>query len=83
MWVFVFGPCFVMQYLVSFLVLQSFRGGRKRACCFTLIVFLLLCGCKFSMSLRRSAVVGLWFVIVIFPGHNHLLLMLRMIMLNL
>ena len=24
----IFGPCFVVQYLVSFLVLQSFRWGR-------------------------------------------------------
>ena len=27
---FVFGPCFVVQYLVSFLVLQSSRWGRER-----------------------------------------------------
>ena len=26
----VFGPCFVVQYLVSFLVLQSSRWGRER-----------------------------------------------------
>ena len=26
---FVFGPCFVMQYLVSILVLQSSRRGRE------------------------------------------------------
>ena len=37
---FVFGTCFVMQYLVSFLVLQLSRRGRE-----TLIVFLLSCGC--------------------------------------
>ena len=28
--IFVFGPCFVLQYLVSFLVLQSSRWGRER-----------------------------------------------------
>ena len=28
--IFVFGPCFVVQYLVSFLVLKSSRWGRER-----------------------------------------------------
>ena len=28
--IFVFGPCFVVQYLVPFLVLQSIRWGRER-----------------------------------------------------
>ena len=28
--IFEFGPCFVVQYLVSFLVLQSSRLGRER-----------------------------------------------------
>ena len=28
--VFVFGTCFVVQYLVSFLVLKSSRWGRER-----------------------------------------------------
>ena len=31
---FVFGPCFDVQYLVSFLVLQSSRWGRERVGCF-------------------------------------------------
>ena len=35
----VFGPCFVMPYLVSFLDLLD---GEERAGCFTLIVFLML-----------------------------------------
>ena len=34
-----FGPCFVMQNLVFFLVAEE-----KRAGCFTLIVILLSCG---------------------------------------
>ena len=41
---FVFVTCFAMQSLVSFLVLQSFVG-EERAGCFTLIVFLISCGC--------------------------------------
>ena len=32
--IFVFGPCFVVQYLVSFLVLQSSHWGRERDGCF-------------------------------------------------
>ena len=35
------GLCFVVQYLVSFLVLQSSWWGRERVCCFTIIVFLI------------------------------------------
>ena len=39
---FVFGPCFVMQYLVSFLVLH-YLAEEERAGCFTFIVFLMSC----------------------------------------
>ena len=31
-----FGPCFVIHYLVSFLVLQSYFAEDERAGCFTL-----------------------------------------------
>ena len=42
---FVFGPCFVMQYLVSLLFFESdILAEEKRAGCFSLIVFLLSCG---------------------------------------
>ena len=53
-----FGPCFVMQYLISFLALQlqCIPLGEVRAGCFTLIVFLLLCGCLCSVSLPHGAV---------------------------
>ena len=37
---FVFGPCLVMQFLVSFILRK-----RERAGCFTLIVFSLSSGC--------------------------------------
>ena len=40
----VFGPCFVMHYLVSFMVLGSSWRGRG-AGCFTLFVFLVSCSC--------------------------------------
>ena len=39
------GPCFVMQILVSFLVLQSSHRGRENDGCFTLIVCLVPYGC--------------------------------------
>ena len=45
---FVVGRCFVMQYLVFFLVL--------RAGCFTLNVFRLSYGCTFSVTLPHGAV---------------------------
>ena len=32
-----FGPCFVVQHLMSYLVLQSFHLGTERAGCFTLL----------------------------------------------
>ena len=65
---FVFGPCFVVQYLVSFLVLQSSHWGRERW---------LLKNC-FKCHVTVSALclfltvqcVGLQCVIVVFPSHN-------------
>ena len=54
-----FGHCFVKQYVVSFLVLQSLRwegeGWEERAGCFAFIAFF-SCGCKCSMYLPRGAV---------------------------
>ena len=58
---------FVMQYLVSFLVLQSSPGGGKSwLLYFNYVLFdLWLLGfCAFS--------VGMWSVIVAFPDHAHL-----------
>ena len=44
-----FGPCFVIQHSVSFLVLQyTLLRKRERAGCFTLVLYLLSCGCWFS-----------------------------------
>ena len=52
-WV-MFGPCFVLQYLVSFLVLQTSLDEEERAVCFTLIVFLISCDYWCSVSLPRG-----------------------------
>ena len=62
------GLWFVMQYFVSFLVLQSSCWERE-AGCFTLIVLLLSFGCYFL-----AVGCGLQRVIVAVPGHTHLLL---------
>ena len=57
---FLFGHCIVVQYLVSFLVLQSLcwggEGCEERAGCFALIVFLMSYGFKCSLYLPRGAV---------------------------
>ena len=50
---FVFGPCFVTQYLVSFLVFNQLAEV-GRADCVALIVFLLAYGCKCSVSLSHD-----------------------------
>ena len=50
-----FVPCFLMQYLVPFIVLQSFWLGRESGC-FTLIVFLMYCDYWCSVALPRDAV---------------------------
>ena len=44
-------PCFAVQYLVPFLVLQS--AGEKRVACFTLIVCLTSCDCLCSVALSN------------------------------
>ena len=51
-----FGPCFVMQYLVFFLFLQSsILAEEERAGCFSIIGFLLSCGRKCYVSLSRCS----------------------------
>ena len=88
LWGIVFGACFVMQYVVSFLVLQPSRWGRES----WLLKFYRLLDVMwlFFLSPRnmmrrgsRSVIalclflkvpwVGLQCVIVAFPGHAHLL----------
>ena len=49
-WGVVFGPCFIMQYSVSFLGLQSSRQGRD-SWLFTFMVYLLSRGCYWPVSL--------------------------------
>ena len=73
--VFVFGSCFVVQYLVSFLVLQSSCWGRERW---------LLKSC-FKCNVTVSALclfltvqcVSLKCVIVVFPSHTPLTFFMR------
>ena len=71
---FVFGPQFVMQYSVPFLDCNHLTE-EERAGCFTVIVFLLPCGCTCYMSLPRGTMRS-WSLTVAFPGHTHLLFML-------
>ena len=59
-----FAPCFVIQYLVSFLVLQS-TMKEKIAGCFTLIVFLHV-AVSFLFFLLTVPWVGLQSMTVIF-----------------
>ena len=49
-----FGPCFVIQYCVSFLFRNSL-DGEERDACFTIIVFLVPCGCWWLVALPDSA----------------------------
>ena len=64
----IFGPCFVVPYLVSFLiVLQSSRWGRAN------FVFLVSCGCYVLFLFLTVPWVGLQCVIVAFPAHTHLM----------
>ena len=58
-----FGPCFVVQYFVSFLALQPYRCLLGLYC---LAIFVL---CFFLMV----SWVGMWCVIVTFHGPTHLL----------
>ena len=70
-----FGPSFVIQFLVSFLVLRSFCSGRERTACNTSIVPLPHFRVVFSLLCPFLAVtwVGLKFLIVVFPGHTRFL----------
>ena len=63
---FLAGPCFSMQYIVSFLVFTHEESWLLYINC-----VLASCGCKFSVSLPHGAV--FWSVIVAFTGHTHFL----------
>ena len=69
MWGFCVGLCFGMHYFMSFLVLQSYIA---------LVALLLLSfGCLVPLNVLwvflTTPRVGLQFVIVVFPDHNHFL----------
>ena len=55
-----FGPCFVIQYFMPFLFCNHLDGER-RVGCFTLIAFLISCGCKCSVALPHCTM-G-WFAV--------------------
>ena len=54
-------------------VLSSFCNhldGEESTSCFTFLVFLVFCECHFYVALHHCAVVGLQYVIVVFPYHT-------------
>ena len=61
--IFVFGPCFVVQYLVAFLVLQSSRWGRERWLLKNAFNVMGLFVLYVSSSLCNGLVCSVWLVI--------------------
>ena len=59
-----FGPCYVMQCLVSFFVVLLSSAEAKRTVCFTLIV------CLMSWLFFTVPWVGMQFVIMVLPVHT-------------
>ena len=55
---------------------MSFLAGEEKVGCFTLIVFLLWCGCVLCLFLAVLWV-GLWSVNVAFPGHTNIINMVE------
>ena len=68
---FVFGPGFVIQYLMSFLVLKTSRF-EERAGCYTFIAFYCHTTVSILCFFNTVLYVGLQYVIVAIPGHTHL-----------
>ena len=67
----VFDPCFVMHYLVSFLVLNRFAEEERAWSLYFKYVLAIVC-----LIVLAVPWVGLWSVIVAFPSHivyTHLL----------
>ena len=66
----VFGPCFVVQCLVSFLVLHHLAGEEGGL----LYLFFLVSCVRYVMCLLLTVpLAGRYCVLVAFPGHTHLL----------
>ena len=55
-WGSVFGPCFVMHYLVFLRFFFNRLDEEDRADCFALIVFLMSCDCWCSVALPHGVV---------------------------
>ena len=51
-----FGPCFVIPYLVSFHFAIILMGKRESCCFYTLIVFMMASDCLFSLAHPHGAV---------------------------
>ena len=68
-----FGLCFGMLYIVSFLVILNHLDKEERDGCFASIVFLMSCDCKYFVALPHGHYVGIQCVIVVFPDPTHLL----------
>ena len=64
--------CYALLNVLSRCAITLTRQ-RERAGCFALIVFMVSCECYCSLA-ALPPLVGLLFVIVVFPDHTHLLL---------
>ena len=60
-----FGSCFVMLLFIIYLQLYNHLNEEERTDYFTLVVFLLLCGCLCLVSLPRSTM-GLYSLLFAF-----------------
>ena len=67
-----YGPCFVVLYLVCFLFCNQFTVDERELVALLLLP-LMSCKCKNSVSVSCGDVLFLQYVIVAFPGHTHLL----------
>ena len=76
---FVLDPCFVRQYFVSFLVLQSSLWGRELVTLLSLSSWFLVIDVWLFLAVPW---VCLQFVIVVFPDHTHSLFLVALLLLS-
>ena len=65
-----FGPCFVIQYVVS-IMFCNHLNWEERAGCFALTVFVCLVTVSILWFFLTVPWVGLRCVIVVYPDHTH------------
>ena len=70
--------CNGKSWLLSLVVILVSFGCNGRVGCFPLFVILVSCGCLCSVFRHQGTID--WFVIVLFPGHNHQVLLFLMYM---